>query len=214
MYRNPLVWSPDGWSFLFWSGALTDMEGHIQDVGDPWLGDVGGGARQLTHLGSSDSPLDYQFLPSGDRIVLTTSRGRFQMIDREGRVLISASPEDLPGNTADLITIPAIDSLLLAETSQRSATDPDGLWAVDMGHGTVVSFAELYNEGQTLAEEEKRALMLEYESVTISDFAWASGGRQTAALISSAIRYQLPTLSRATRVPCGRFSRKAWMAPG
>jgi len=35
---------------------------------------------------------------------------------------------------------------------------------------------------------------------------------QPAASISSAIQYQLPTLSRATGEPSGRLSRKAWLA--
>jgi hypothetical protein len=50
--------------------------------------------------------------------------------------------------------------------------------------------------------------------MTLALAAWVRRGKQPAASISSAIQYQLPTLSKATGVPSGRLSRKAWMAPG
>jgi len=49
--------------------------------------------------------------------------------------------------------------------------------------------------------------------MTLALAACVRRGRQPAASISSAIQYQFPTVSRATGVPSGRFSRKAWMAP-
>jgi hypothetical protein len=49
--------------------------------------------------------------------------------------------------------------------------------------------------------------------ITLALTAWARRGRQPAASISSAIQYQLPTVSRATGVPGGNWEQNSRIAP-